>query len=103
MIGYYLFIKLNHNDGAKSSKEFEPSKILQYKLEQDCVELISTIKKLLFKIGKLSEYDLDSILLPHPILDTITLREMLYFCIIHVKMHHKICQEKMRLKQMHIN
>ncbi len=72
-------------------------------LEQDCLELISTIKKLLFKVGKLSEYNLDSMLLTHPILDTITLREMLYFCIIHVKMHHKICQEKMRLKQMLIN
>ena len=91
------------NDGAKSTREFLPSKTLQASLEQDCIVLISTVEKLLLKVGKLDEHDLDTILLPHPILDTITLREMLYFCMIHIEMHHEICKRNIRLKQMLIN
>jgi hypothetical protein len=91
------------NDGAKSTKEFTPSKTLRAHLEQDCIELISTLEKLLLKVGELDEHDLDSILLPHPILGTITLREMLYFCKIHVEMHHEICKKNIRLKQLLIN
>jgi len=95
--------QLRINDGAKSTQEFIPSRTIQAQLEQDCDELISTVEKLLRKVGKLNEHDLDTILLPHPILGTITLREMLYFCKIHVEMHHAICQRNIRLKQMLIN
>jgi len=84
------------NDGAKSTREFLPSKTLQAHLEQDCIALISTLEKLLLKVGKLHEHDLDTILLPHPILGTITLREMLYFCKIHVEIHHEICKKNIR-------
>ena len=90
------------NDGAKATGEFVPSITLQTQREQDCKELISTVEKLLLKVGELNEHDLDAILLPHPVLDTITLREMLYFCKFHVEMHHDICQKNLRLKQMRI-
>ena len=39
------------------------------------------------KAGRFSESDLDSLILPHPLLGKVTLREMLYFTIYHVGHH----------------
>ncbi len=39
-----------------------------------------------------SESDLDSIILPHPALGKITLREMGFFTAMHIGLHHDICK-----------
>jgi hypothetical protein len=39
------------------------------------------------KAVKFSEKDLDTLILPHPLLGKVTLREMLYFTIYHVQHH----------------
>lgn len=55
-------------------------------------KLIKKLNRLVFTLNELienlKESDLDAILLPHPLLGKITMREMLYFAIYHVKHHH---------------
>ena len=83
------------NDGASSPTEFIP-KQASYKMQtHDCNKCISLIEKVLIRIDKLSEYDLDMLLLPHPILGEITLREMMYFCKFHVEIHEDICRKNL--------
>jgi hypothetical protein len=49
-----------------------------------------TVKKLCRSVNKYSEDDLDKLILPHPLLGKVTLREMLFFTIYHVDHHHRI-------------
>jgi hypothetical protein len=44
-------------------------------------------QKLILKIEKQNEKDLDVYILPHPLLGKVTLREMLYFTIHHNEHH----------------
>jgi hypothetical protein len=41
------------------------------------------------RIDRFSETQLDQLILPHPLLGKLTLREMLYFTIYHVQHHQK--------------
>jgi hypothetical protein len=45
--------------------------------------------KLLERIAPISESDLDTLQLPHPLLGILTLREMLYFTAVHTE-HHRL-------------
>lgn len=49
------------------------------------------------KAGRFSDRDLDTLILPHPLLGKVTLREMLYFTIYHVGHHGE--QVRMNLEQ----
>ena len=49
-------------------------------------------------LEKYSESDLDLIILPHPLLGKITLREMMYFTIYHVQHHQKIAENTLSAK-----
>jgi len=99
----FKIYQIRINDGVKSANEFTPLVVKQVNIEKDCDDFLSVVENLLVKVGKLTEYDLDSVILPQPILGKITLREMLYFCKFHVEMHQAICQRNLRLKQMIIN
>jgi hypothetical protein len=48
------------------------------------------LRKLESKISRYPEKKLDSLILPHPLLGKLTLREMLYFTNYHVIHHHKL-------------
>jgi hypothetical protein len=41
------------------------------------------------KVQKMTDNQLDTLLLPHPLLGKLTFREMLYFTIYHVQHHQK--------------
>ncbi len=41
------------------------------------------------RVDSFSEAQLDALILPHPLLGKLTLREMLYFTIYHVQHHEK--------------
>ena len=72
--------------GGKSTTRFLPdSSCDRFKL-QDAVE--RHVKVLTVKIDRFSEDELDRLILPHPLLGKLTLREMLYFTIYHVEHHH---------------
>ena len=48
------------------------------------------VEKLVHKLDKFTEDDLDKYVLPHPLLGKLTLREMLCFTIYHVRHHEEI-------------
>ena len=70
----------NSQKNKKVAEEFKEK--LKEKLKNEVLNLCLSIEKI-------SEEDLDYYLLPHPILGKLTLREMLYFTIYHVKHHEK--------------
>jgi hypothetical protein len=73
--------------GGRASGQFIPKPIsFAVKAKQ-----IETIEKMVVKINHQlegwSEADLDTYLLPHPILGKLTMREMMYFTVYHVEHH----------------
>ncbi|MGB3947112.1 MAG: DinB family protein [Bacteroidia bacterium] len=76
--------------GGKASGRFIP-KPVAFNQKQSLVNALNnTIDKLSTKIENLTEEQLDVYILPHPLLGKLTLREMLYFTIHHVKHHHDL-------------
>jgi hypothetical protein len=75
------------NEGGKAPGRFVPEpvaadqqKVLNEKLEK-------LVKELCAKIETFTEEELDSLLIPHPLLGNLTLREMLYNAVCHVEYH----------------
>jgi hypothetical protein len=79
--------KIKLSAGGRASGKFVPPP------KTDSVESLSTklkevVHALATKIDSFSEEQLDHLILPHPLLGKLTLREMLYFTIYHVQHHH---------------
>lgn len=73
--------------GGKASGPFIPP-IIRFEKKDELIKKYSEQKqKLINKIEKQSEADLDKYILPHPLLGKVTLREMLYFTIYHNEHH----------------
>ncbi len=72
--------------GGRASGAFIPSSTVDVKGQSE--KLLHLVNSLSSKIGSYSEEQLDLLLLPHPLLGKLTLREMLYFTIYHVQHHH---------------
>jgi DinB superfamily len=49
------------------------------------------------QISSYSEHDLDRLIIPHPLLGKLTVREMLYFTIYHVDHHKQLTQRNLTL------
>jgi hypothetical protein len=64
------------------------------------VQLNVIISKLTKGIAGFTEKDLDTIILPHPLLGKITYREMMYFTICHV-LHHQALIKKALQERSH--
>lgn len=75
--------------GAKAIGGYIPKGVTVRDRNRLIIKLTDTVEALARKVEKMDEDKLDSIVLPHPILGKITLREMLYFTIYHVGHHHK--------------
>lgn len=80
-------------NGNKATASFVPKKVDLKKGQKLKVNLKNEVVKLCLSIEKLSEYDLDHYILPHPLLGKLTLREMLYFTIYHVKHHENLIKK----------
>jgi hypothetical protein len=52
-------------------------------------KLEKNVAALARKVGKMTDNQLDTLLLPHPLLGKLTFREILYFTIYHVQHHQK--------------
>lgn len=76
-------------NGGKATGPFVPKKVDLKKGQKLKENLKNEVVKLCLSIEKLSEADLDYYVLPHPLVGKLTLREMLYFTIYHVKHHEK--------------
>jgi DinB superfamily len=56
-------------------------------------KLSETVKTLCEKVANCSESDLESYVIPHPLLGKLTLREMLYFTTYHVQHHQELIKK----------
>ena len=55
----------------------------------------NNLNKICTSINDFDEKELDEFILPHPLLGKVTLREMMYFMILHVEHHQKITQRNL--------
>jgi hypothetical protein len=74
--------------GGKASGKYVPQAVVLAQREALVAQLDAHIAKLCRLLASFTEKDLDTLLLPHPLLGKLTLREMMYFTIYHVKHHH---------------
>ena len=74
--------------GGKAPPRFVPAPVSS-SLNELSGRLTKKVNLLSEKIDSFSEEQLDKLILPHPLLGKLTLREMLYFSIYHVQHHHK--------------
>jgi len=74
-------------DGGRAPSRFLPTQS-SVDLDARVDSLQRMIRKLSLSLDHFSEEQLDRLLLPHPLLGKLTLREMLYFTIYHVQHHH---------------
>ena len=73
--------------GYRASSPFIPPFIGFEKKGELINKYVEQKQKLILKIEKQSEKDLDAYILPHPLLGKLTLREMLYFTVHHNEHH----------------
>ncbi len=75
--------------GGKAPGRFVPRMISVADRDKLSSKLHSLIDSLINRTNSFSEEQLDLLLLPHPLLGKLTLREMLFFTIYHVGHHEK--------------
>ena len=84
------------NNGAKATKKYIP-KLPDFNQKEKIISALhKEIRIICTKIKKYNEEELDTILLPHPIIGKLTLRELLYFTIYHVQHHLKSLQQDLQ-------
>ena len=75
--------------GAKAGKAFTPP-VIPFSHQ---AKLLSKYKKVVDSlcsgVSKMNETELDNLVIPHPLLGKMTMREMLYFTLYHVQHHHQ--------------
>jgi hypothetical protein len=81
--------QLKLTNGGKASGRFVPRGISFNGKVEALKKLESLVKTLIQKTEAKSEEWLDHIILPHPLLGKLTMREMLYFTAYHVQHHRK--------------
>jgi hypothetical protein len=81
--------------GGRASGRFVPKPVIfqqRTKLAEAIIQLINKLDK---QFNKFSDKDLDEMILPHPLLGKLTLREMMYFTIYHVEHHLEIARRNL--------
>jgi len=73
--------------GGRAPARFQPKGCSYGKRVALARSLMKQVDGVAGKAGRFSESDLDTLILPHPLLGKVTLREMLYFTIYHVGHH----------------
>ncbi len=79
--------------GGRASGRFVPPPVPAGDMEGIAASLRGTVKTLCDRVDSWTEHELDTVLLPHPLLGKLTVREMLYFTIYHVQ-HHQALVER---------
>jgi hypothetical protein len=77
-------------NGSKATGPFVPKSVDLKKGQQLKANLKNVVSKLCLSLDTYSEDELDQYILPHPLLGKLTLREMLFFTIYHVKHHENL-------------
>lgn len=88
--------QLKLQEGGRASAAFIPPPIdFDQKLALSN-QLNKIIQQLTKGISSFTEKDLDTIILPHPLLGKITYREMMYFTICHVQHHQDLIKKALQ-------
>ncbi len=82
--------------GYQISSRFLPPPVPLEQRETLARQVEKQVKQLQRRLLGFSENQLDTLLLPHPLLGKLTLREMLYFAAYHVEHHHKQVQQNLK-------
>jgi DinB superfamily len=82
--------------GGRASGRFVPPAVPSRSAERMSTALQDLVRTLNRRVGRWLEKDLDTTLLPHPLLGKLTLREMLYFTIYHVQHHQRLVEQYKR-------
>lgn len=81
-------------EGAKAALPFIPRGV---KTDGDKAKLLASLAKSYHKLinlfNELTENQLDDYFLPHPILGKVSIREMLYFTLYHIRHHHEMIKK----------
>lgn len=77
-------------EGGRASGPFIPLHAQWGKREKLLRKLEHLVSALKRKVEKTDDNQLDTLILPHPLLGKLTLREMLYFTIYHVQHHQNL-------------
>jgi DinB superfamily len=93
LVKKYL-IKLEN--GGRATGRFIPKTIALNQKETISKTLNKSTNVLCSKIENFTEQELDTLVLPHPLLGKLTIREMLYFTIYHVGHHHEITKRNLK-------
>ena len=81
--------------GGTASAAFRPDSVEFARKEEFVGKLMELIEKLCVKVDKFDENKLDQLVLPHPLLGKLTMREIFYFTIYHAEHHHKLTVENL--------
>ncbi len=84
--------------GGRASGRFVPAAISANQKDELIKLILASVNKLCKRIEKLNETELDNLILPHPLLSKITIREMLYFTAYHVEHHENIIKRDLKNK-----
>jgi hypothetical protein len=79
--------------GAVATGAFIPPKIEFSKRPKLIEKFTLENRKFISSLEKFTESDLDTVLLPHPLLGKITIREMYFFTIYHIEHHLEIIKK----------
>lgn len=82
--------------GGKAPSKYVPEK--KKNVLGEAAKLDAIVEALCKKVEGFSENELDLLLLPHPLIGKLTLREMLYFTLYHVQHHHLQVKNNLLLK-----
>ncbi|MBK6776913.1 MAG: DinB family protein [Flavobacteriales bacterium] len=74
--------------GGRASGRFVPPNVPSSAVERISASVQRIVATMTRRAGAWSEQDLDTVLLPHPLLGKLTVREMLFFTIYHAQHHH---------------
>lgn len=83
------------NEGGKAPERFVPTTSEKNSKEILTSQLTKTIADLCAAIKTFEDKELDRLLIPHPLLGNLTLREMLYNAIQHVIHHHQATKQNL--------
>lgn len=88
LVAKYLSV-LEKNKDYQIPKKFAPKFVGIEDKHKKIASLEKLVHKLNRKTARLSETDLDTYILPHPVMGKLTLREVLYFTAYHAQ-HHNV-------------
>ena len=79
-------------EGTKAPKPYIPPKVQFSQKEKVCKALVGTTNQLCRQLELLPESAWDTVLMPHPSLGKITIREMIQFSLAHLRHHRESVQ-----------